>query len=128
MKSSWRSAAEGKAIRTPRSIVAVSGYPHRAELLDELLVDVSDYDVIVVESVARGYSRIKEKTPDLVVVVFDVEDLAACQLLSMLKLDASLAAIPVVTCATRRVDGEFDERIGEPFDDRPLPAYGLQGN
>src|SRR5712671_5125770 len=82
--------------RSLRSLVAVSGERQRAELLDALLVDENEYDLIFVESVAGGYSRIKELTPDLVIVCLETEDVAACQLLSMLKTDRDMSAIAVV--------------------------------
>jgi len=74
----------------PRSIVALSRDPERAELLDAL-ADAGDYDVIFVESVAHGYSRIKQVMPDLIIVYVDIEDVAVCQLLSMLSIDDDLS-------------------------------------
>jgi DNA-binding NarL/FixJ family response regulator len=124
----WLSTAEGTVTGTPRSIVAVSGHPHRAELLDELLVDANDYDVIFVESIARGYSRIKELMPDLVIVLLDIDDVAGCQLLSMLKIDGNLADIPVVTCATRPVDAELEDIVGGLIEDPSCLAPVVQLN
>jgi CheY-like chemotaxis protein len=99
--------------RTQRSwrmnIVAVSGNPDRVELVDALLVGASCYDVVFVESIARGYSRIKELGPDLVVLLLDFDDIPGWQLLSMLKTDAELADIPVMTCSTRRVDTGLED-------------------
>ena len=54
------------------------------------------------ESVAHGYSRIKQVMPDLVIVYLEIEDVAGCQLLSMLSIDDDLFGIPVVTCSTGR--------------------------
>ena len=76
------------------NIVAVSGNPNREELVDALLADASCYDVIFVESIARGYSRIKELAPDLIVLLLDFDDVPGWQLLSMLKADADVADIP----------------------------------
>ena len=69
--------------------------------MDALLLDENDYDVVFVESVARGYSRIKQLTPDLVIVFLAMDDVAACQLLSMLTIDGETSGIPVVTWTTR---------------------------
>ena len=111
----------------PRSIVAVSRDPERAELLDAL-ADAGDYDVIFVESVAHGYSRIKQVMPDLVIVYVDIDDVAGCQLLSMLSIDDDLSGIPVVTCATRRAESTFEDIVGELVGDSSLPARALAMN
>jgi CheY-like chemotaxis protein len=81
-------------------VVAVSDDALRSELLDALLVDESDLNVVVVESIPHAYSRIRQIKPDVVVVYMGHDDLSACQLLSMLKIDRTLRGIPVVTCAT----------------------------
>ena len=94
------------------SVVVASGHSQRADLLDALF-DANDYDVVFVESIAHGYSRIKRVMPDLVIVMSELDDAAACQLLSMLKIDGDLSRIPVVTCATRHVESErADDIVG----------------
>jgi DNA-binding NarL/FixJ family response regulator len=103
-------------IRSPRSVVAISGDPHRSELLNALLSDAIDYDVICVESVARGYARIKQLAPDLVILFSEIEDVAACQLLSMLKVDRTLSRIPVVTWATTVDRNEVEDAL-TPLDE-----------
>ena len=65
------------------------------------------------ESIAHGYSRIKQVTPDVVIVLSEIDDVAACQLLSMLKIDGELSRIPVVTRATRHVESEREDDIVE---------------
>jgi len=80
------------------TVVAVSDEALRSELLDAL-VDESDYSVVVVETIPRAYSRIRQVEPDLVVVFMEMNDVNACQLLSMLETDRDLSGIPVVTCA-----------------------------
>jgi CheY-like chemotaxis protein len=104
----------------PRSIVAVSDVPQRAELLRTLLFDLDDCDVVVVESLARAYSRIKQVGPDLVVVLFEVDDVAACQLLSMLTIDAETAGIPVMTLATASNAFVCDAILTEVIQDSSL--------
>lgn len=95
--------------RPLRSLVVVGGHPERVENLCDLLVDANDYDVIVMESIARGYSRIKQVTPDFVIVLMKIDDVAACQLLSMLKVDRDVSRIPLLTCAVPAEDGEFED-------------------
>jgi DNA-binding NarL/FixJ family response regulator len=99
--------------RSLRRIVMVSGHPQAAPNLDDLLVETNDYDVIFVESIACGYSRIKQVTPDLVIVLLEIDDFGACQLLSMLKVDRDVSRIPVVTCATRPNESELEDEITE---------------
>ena len=99
-----------------RSIVAISEHPQRAALLDALLIDANSYDVIFVESISGGYSRIKQAAPDLVVVFLDVDDAAACQLLTMLTTDGDTCAIPVVTWVTTRVDNELEDIMADVDD------------
>ena len=106
-------AARVPATRSARSVVVVGGCPDRVQNLQDLLVDTSGYDVIVVESIARGYSRIRQVVPDFVIVVHDINDLAACQLLSMLKLDRELSRIPLLTCAVQRDNRDLEREIVE---------------
>ena len=95
------------------TVVAVTGDSRREELLDALLLDRNDYDVIYVESIALGYSRIKQVRPDLVVVFMASDDAAACRLLSMLTLDRDVSGIPVVMCVSRREKGELEDIFAE---------------
>lgn len=84
--------------RPPQSVVAVSGDLLRAELLDALIADENDYGPIFLEPMTGAYSRIKEEMPDLVIVYCEADDdVAACQLLSMLSMDADLSGVLVVT-------------------------------
>jgi len=114
--------------RSLRSVVAVSGDGQRAELLDALMVDENDYDVIFVESIAGGYSRIKELTPDLVIVCLETDDVAACQFLSMLKTDRAMSAIAVVTWATSRRASGLEDIISELQCDSSCLAHAIQMN
>jgi DNA-binding response OmpR family regulator len=114
---------------TPSSrIVAVSDDLQRAELLDALLAEANEYDVIFVASIERGYSRIKQVTPDLVVVFLEIEDAAGCQLLSMLKMDSEVASIPVVTCVTRHETLESDEIIADVSQNLSSHIVAIQMN
>jgi CheY-like chemotaxis protein len=84
----------------PLSVVAVSNDTLRPELLDRLLVDDNDYNVIVVESIERAYSRIRRVQPDVVVVFMNIDDVDACHLLSMLHIDRELRGMTIVSCTT----------------------------
>jgi DNA-binding NarL/FixJ family response regulator len=86
--------------RPPLSVVAVSNDALRPELLDRLLVDDNDYNVIVVESIERAYSRVRQVQPDVVVLLMNIDDVDACQLLSMLHMDRGLRGMSVVECTT----------------------------
>jgi len=101
----------------PRTLVAISGVPDHAEYLDALMLDVNGRGVIFVESVVHGYSRVKQLAPALVVVLTEIDDPDACQLLSMLKADGATSAIPVVTLATSRERSAFAEIIAALYAD-----------
>ena len=64
----------------------------------------------------------------MVIVVSEVEDAAACQLLSMLKIDGALSGIPVLTCAMRREESEFQDDIAELDRDSPSRAPAIPMN
>ncbi len=98
----------------------VGGHPERVEHLCDLLVDASNFDVIVMESIAGAYSRIKQVTPDFVVVLMTIDDVAGCQLLSMLKIDRDLSGIPLVICATQGGESELeDDNASQSYGERP---------
>jgi len=120
------SAGNQNVNRAYRSIVAVSGELHRPELMDALLADGADCDVVYLESIERGYSRIKQIVPDSIVVFVGIDDVPACQLLAMLKLDRETCTIPLLACMPRRAPAGLDdvaaERNREPDQSSPQPA------
>jgi DNA-binding NarL/FixJ family response regulator len=98
----------------------VGGHPDRVEHLCDLLVDASNFDVIVMESIAGAYSRIKQTAPDFVVVLMRIDDVAGCQLLSMLKIDPDVSRIPLVICAMRGEESELeDDNASQRYGERP---------
>ena len=101
---------------SPSSVVAVSNDALRPELLDRLLFEDNNYNVIVVESIERAYSRIRQEQPTAVVVFMNIDDVEACQLLSMLHLDHELRGISVVPLTTSR-DGGATHHVGD-FEER----------
>src|SRR5712671_3908610 len=87
--------------RPIRTVVLVSGRPY-VQSLDALLAATLDYDVVVVESIARSYSCIKRVVPDMVIISSEVDDTATCQLLSKLRVNRRLSDIPVLAGQTFR--------------------------
>jgi PleD family two-component response regulator len=114
--------------RPTRSFFAVSDEQQQEELLGVLVADEHDYGVVFVERIARSYSRIKEVVPDVVIVDCAIDDLAACLLLSMLKLDASLSHVRVVTCANAPSTGESADFMSEMLEAEPAGTLPLQMN
>ena len=96
--------------RSPLNIVAVSNDALRPELLDMLLADDSSCDVIVIESIARAYSRIRQLQPALVVLFMEMADEDACRLLSMLQNEPALRGLTVLLCASDRDRTETDRQ------------------
>ena len=110
------------------NVVAISPDPQRTRLLDALLSDDSLYDAVVIETIARGYSRIKREKPGVVVVYLSIEDAATCQLLSMLALDPETSGIPVVTWAERYDDGRLECLIADGLKDSPARTTAVRVN
>src|ERR1700687_3706587 len=102
------------AMKRPlRTVVLASGHAPQGQSLDALVVATSDYDVIFVESIAHSYSRIKQVVPDLVIISSEIDDVATCQLLSMLRVDPRSSGIPVLTCPTFRERDDPDHDFAE---------------
>jgi CheY-like chemotaxis protein len=89
--------------RLLRTVAIVSRQP-QPEVVDAMLDGVHP-DVVFVESIAHAYSQIKRVTPDLVIVCLSSDDVDACRVLSMLRLDSETCRIPVLTCVTAPADG-----------------------
>jgi PleD family two-component response regulator len=96
-----------------RTVVLVFGRAPHARSLDALLVATNHYDVIFMELIAHSYSCIKRVVPDLVIVSSEVDDVATCQLLSMLRADRRSSGIPVLTCPTFREQHDLDCGLAE---------------
>jgi len=102
------------AVNRPlRTVVLVSGRAPQGQSLDALLSATSDYDVIFVESIAHSYSCIKRVVPDLIIISAEVDDVATCQLLSMLMADRRASRIPVLTGQTFREQHDLDYDLAE---------------
>jgi PleD family two-component response regulator len=114
--------------RPLRTVVLASGHAPQAESVDALLVATSDYDVIFVESIAHCYSLIKEVVPDLVIISSEIDDVATCQLLSMLRVDRRSSGIPVLTCATFSEQRDLDDDFSELDRDRSPQSLAVTMN
>jgi hypothetical protein len=109
-----RDVAGHVAVNRPlRTVVLVSGFAPQTQSPDALSVETSDYDVIFVASIAHSYSCIKIVLPDLVVISSEVDDAAACQLLSMLRLDRRSSDIPVLARTTLREQHDAADDLAE---------------
>jgi PleD family two-component response regulator len=104
---------------TVQKVVVVNGDAEVLGMLEAVL-DAGRYDMVFVESSDRAYSQIKEVGPNLVILCARIDDVAAFQLLSMLKLDLSTRDIPVLTCTTDIEDEDFDTSIAQFADDEDV--------
>jgi hypothetical protein len=95
-----------KAPRALSTVMVVGRAPDQRVL--DTVADESGFDVVCIEPIATAYSRIKQIVPALVVMCLDGDDLAACQVMSMLTMDRETAGIPVVTCLLEPVPAHSD--------------------
>lgn len=101
------------AATTAQKVVIVNGSSEIVELLETML-DGARYDVVFVESSQHAYSQIKRVQPHLVILCLRVDDAAAFQVLSMLKLDEETREIPVLTYTTEREGQAPPDEAAEP--------------
>jgi DNA-binding response OmpR family regulator len=94
------------------SVALVTPSPE-LEGLDTLLT-AGEYDLLVIDSMDRAYSEIRELQPDVVVLGLEFDERAACQLLSMLKLDTATSHIPVLTSPGPAVASLLDRDLQSP--------------
>jgi twitching motility two-component system response regulator PilH len=109
------------ARRATQKVVVVNGNDDLLKRL-EFLLDAGHYDIVFAANLDHAYSEIKKTRPDLVILCLALDDPIGFQVLSMLKLDADTADIPLLTCTT---DDQFARPDADPEDDEPeseLPA------
>jgi CheY-like chemotaxis protein len=107
-----------------QKVVIVNGSAEMLGLLDRAL-GAGHYDVVLVESNERAYSRIKLAQPDLVILCTDIAEPEGFRVLSMLKLDEETRKIPVLTYTTDTEDEQREEEATEPNESMlfaPQPA------
>src|SRR5262245_17576629 len=107
-----------------RRCLVVTSEQCQSEVVKALLVERDGWDVVVFESIARGYSSIRQLRPDLIVLVLGIEDVAGWEFLSMLTNDRDVSGIPVVTYVVTR-DGVTT--IGENYRDLWSQTIGRPG-
>jgi PleD family two-component response regulator len=83
-------------LATARKVVIVNGGDEVLEMLTSVL-DGGQYEVMLVDTSSSAYSQIRAEQPHLVILCIRVDDSDGLRLLSMLKLDDSTRAIPVLT-------------------------------
>jgi CheY-like chemotaxis protein len=101
------------ARRATQKVVVVNGNHELLQRL-EFLLEAGHYDIVFAANLDHAYTEIKKTRPDLVILCLALEDPVAFQVLSMLKLDADTADIPLLTCTT---DVNFGRPDAEPEDD-----------
>ena len=109
-------------------VVGVSGDSQRADMLTALMRDSNHYDVFFLESVARGYSRIKQLKPEVIVLFMTIDDDAACQLLSMLANDNEVSGIPVLPFVAQPEGSMFEDIIAKVNRHLPRETVAIQMN
>ena len=112
----------------PSTVVAVSTEGQRPRLLDNLLHQGGEHDAVILESIERGYARIKQEKPDSVIVYLAMDDPAVCRLLAVLKLDPETAGIPVLTWAERFDGGESARPVPTAVPESPKGRVALEMN
>ena len=83
----------------PRTVAVITRHPQPQSILDAIMSG-GDFDIVCVETMAKGYSCVKHMSPDLIVLCALTDDVDAYQVLSMLKLDDDTSHIPIVTYDT----------------------------
>jgi hypothetical protein len=84
----------------PRALVIGAG-PESLHMI-ELMLGGRRCQVEFTAAGETPYIAIRSRMPDVIVMAFAADDDEACQVLSMLQLDAATRAVPVLAC----VDGE----------------------
>ena len=95
--------------QTARTAVVVTDDP--GDEAFGILMDSPDIDVVVFESPASAYRRIRREKPVAVIVYLSFDSATEFLLLTMLTLDPETATIPIWTCADLR-----EARHIEPLD------------
>ena len=101
--------------RATQRVVVVNGSQEMLELLESVL-DAGHYDMVFVSDTEHAYSQIKQNRPQLVILCIAIDDPVGYQVLSMLKLDADTAHIPILTYTN---EFEGDAADDGPDDDSP---------
>ena len=109
-----------------RTVALVSSSSNVGAL--DAVLEAGDYDVVVIESIDRAYSRIKRSSPDVIILCVNIEDAEPFQVLSMLKLDSSTSHIPIITYVTEPTAASSDVQRFETDRDAVPPPIVLSMN
>jgi phospholipid N-methyltransferase len=66
---------------------------------------------VFVESIEHCYACIRKIVPDRVIIASDVEDIATCRLLSMMRVDRCMSGVPVLTSDPRLERFDLDDEV-----------------
>ncbi len=127
LSSSSTTIAQPTAAAQPnvQRVVVVNSSPEILTLAERVL-DHGHYDVIVVESMAHAYTKIRRVQPNLVILCLELGDGQGFQLLTMLRLDPSTRGIPLLTYTAEDsvcpVDEEDDNPVAREFLARSVVA------
>ena len=99
------------------TVLVIGGAP-QAQSLDALLVATGDYDVVFVESIEHCLACIRRVVPDRVIISSDVDEVATCRLLSMMKADRCSAGVQIQTCPTPCEPYDLDGDLAD-WSERP---------
>jgi PleD family two-component response regulator len=109
------------------TVLVIGGAP-QAQSLRALLTATGDYDVVFVESIEHCYACIRRVVPDRVIISSDVDDVATCQLLSMMRADGCASGILVLTCHTRREPFDLDDDLADLDEGTSTPSLAASMN
>jgi len=104
---------------TLRTVVIINGTVRTLELIETCL-DSGRYEVVFATPGSHPYALVRQLRPSLVVLCLRIEDAAAFQVLSMLRLDEATRRIPVLTYTTEFEGQEVDEGLVDNTDETAL--------
>ena len=96
MMTTTRTATSSTTVRHATTAVIVASTPDPRVL--DTVSEAAGLEIVVVAPASGAYTQIKRTRPEMVIVCLSTDDVEACQLLSMLKLDRETAGIPLITC------------------------------
>ena len=103
--------ADSNEVTTPvQKVVVVDG---GIEMLGglEAMLHAQRYQMVFAQSNDLAYSQIKKARPNLVVLCGGIEQVAASQLLTMLKLDPDTRGIPLLTYMPDQKERELEAEL-----------------
>jgi DNA-binding NtrC family response regulator len=104
------------------TVLVIGGAP-QAQSLDALLVATSDYDVVFVESIEHCYASIRRVVPDRVIISSDVDDVATCQLLSMMRADRCSSGVLLLACPAWHAPYDLHDEVADLDQDPPTSSF-----